>query len=67
MMQNKRMFTLQHIWDMMNSSTPLENVMEAIVNSTQGELGYMHCAIIRKCADENGVNSYKFLHNLMTD
>ncbi len=51
---NKRMFTLQHIWDMMNSSTPLENVLEAIVNSTQGELGYMHCAIIRKCTDENG-------------
>ena len=24
---NKRMFTLQHIWDMMNSSTPLENVL----------------------------------------
>lgn len=51
---NKRMFTLQHIWDMMNSSTPLENVLEAIVNSTQGELGYMHCAIIRKCADNDG-------------
>lgn len=51
---NKRMFTLQHIWDMMNSSTPLENVLEAIVNSTQGELGYMHCAIIRKCNDEEG-------------
>lgn len=51
---NKRMFTLQHIWEMMNSSTPLENVLEAIVNSTQGELGYMHCAIISKCEDENG-------------
>ena len=51
---NKRMFTLQHIWDMMNSSTPLENVLEAIVNSTQGELGYMHCAIIRKCVDDEG-------------
>lgn len=51
---NKRMFTLQHIWNMMNSSTPLENVLEAIVNSTQGELGYMHCVIIRKCHDENG-------------
>ena len=51
---NKRMFTLQHIWDMMNSSTPLENVLEAIVNSTQGELGYMHCVIIRKCVDEDG-------------
>lgn len=51
---NKRMFTLQHIWEMMNSSTPLENVLEAIVNSTQGELGYMHCAIIRKCRDDEG-------------
>ena len=51
---NKRMFTLQHIWDMMNSSTPLENVLEAIVNSTQGELGYMHCAIIRKYKDDSG-------------
>jgi len=51
---NKRMFTLQHIWDMMNSSTPLENVLEAIVNSTQGELGYMHCVIIRKYTDDAG-------------
>lgn len=52
---NRRMFTLQHIWNMMNSSTPLENVLEAIVNSTQGELGYRHCAIIRKCKDGDGV------------
>ena len=51
---NKRMFTLQHIWEMMNSSTPLENVLEAIVNSTQGEPGYMRCVIISKCEDENG-------------
>lgn len=51
---NRRMLTLQHIWDMMNSSTPLENVLEAIVNSTQGELGYMHCVIIRKYSDEEG-------------
>lgn len=51
---NRRMLTLQHIWDMMNSSTPLENVLEAIVNSTQGELGYRHCAIIRKSQDSEG-------------
>ncbi len=51
---NRRILTLQHIWDMMNSSTPLENVLEAIVNSTQGELGYMHCVIIRKCQDAEG-------------
>ena len=55
---NKRMFTLQHILDMMNSSTPLENVLEAIVNSTQGELGYMHCSIIRKYQDSDG----EYLH-----
>ena len=51
---NRRMFTLQHIWEMMNSSTPLENVMEAMVNSTQGEVGYMQCAIIHKGVDEDG-------------
>ena len=51
---NQTLLTLEHVWDMMNSSTPLENVLEAIVNSTQGELGYMHCAIIRKCVDEEG-------------
>lgn len=51
---NKRMFTLQHIWDMMNSSTPVENVLDAIVNSTQGELGYMHCSILKKFKDEEG-------------
>ena len=51
---NKRMLTLQHIWDMMNSSTPLENVLEKVVSSIHGELGYLHCAIIRKLHDENG-------------
>ena len=51
---NKRMLTLQHIWAMMNSSTPLENVLEAIVNSTQGELGYRHCVIIKKFKDDEG-------------
>lgn len=51
---NRRMLTLQHIWDMMNSSTPLENVLEKVVNSIHGELGYMHCAIIRKLHDEKG-------------
>lgn len=51
---NKRMLTLQHVWDMMNSSTPLENVLERVVSSIHGELGYLHCAIIRKLHDENG-------------
>ncbi len=51
---NKRMLTLQHIWDMMNASRPLQSVLETIVNSIQGELGYLHCNIIKKCEDESG-------------
>ena len=51
---NKRMLSLQHIWDMMNSATPLENVLEKVVTSIQGELGYVHCAIIRKLHDNEG-------------
>ena len=52
---NKRMLTLQHIWDMMNASRPLQSVLETIVNNIQGELGYLHCNIIKKCEDEMGV------------
>ncbi len=51
---NKRMLTLQHIWDMMNASRPLQSVLETIVNNIQGELGYLHCNIIKKCEDEKG-------------
>lgn len=51
---NKRMLTLQHIWDMMNAARPLQSVLETIVNSIQGELGYLHCNIIKKCKDETG-------------
>lgn len=51
---NKRMLTLQHIWEMMNSARPLESVLESIVNSLQGELGYLHSTILRKQEDENG-------------
>ena len=50
---NKRMLTLQHIWDMMNASRPLQSVLDTIVNSIQGELGYLHCNVIKKCEDEN--------------
>lgn len=51
---NKRMLTLQHIWDMMNASRPLQSVLDTIVNSIQGELGYLHCNVIKRCEDENG-------------
>ena len=49
---NKRILTLQHILDMMNSSKPLQSVLENIVNSIQGELGYLHSNIIRVNEDE---------------
>ncbi len=52
---NKRMLTLQHIWEMMNSARPLESVLETIVNSLQGELGYLHSTILRKQEDEKGI------------
>lgn len=51
---NQRMLSLQHIWDMMNSSKPLSSVLEAIVKSLQGDLGYLHCCIIQKKEDEEG-------------
>ena len=54
---NKRMLTLQHIWEMMNSSRPLESVLETIVNSLQGELGYLHSTILRKYEDEKGTTT----------
>ena len=44
---NKQMLTLQHIWNMMNSSEPLSSVLNAIVNSLQGELGYVYSFIIQ--------------------
>lgn len=51
---NKRMLTLQHILDMMNASKPLQSVLEATVNSLQGELGYLHSNIIKKMKDDEG-------------
>ncbi len=44
---NQRMLTLQHIWDMMNSSTPLSSVFSTIVKTLQGNFGYMHSAILQ--------------------
>lgn len=51
---NKQMLTLQHIWDMMNSSKPLSSVLNAIVKSLQGELGYLHSCIVKKVEDSEG-------------
>ena len=51
---NQRMLSLQNILDMMNSSKPLRNVLETVVKSIQGELGYLHCVIMRKEMDSDG-------------
>ena len=51
---NKRILTLQHILDMMNSAKPLQSVLENIVNSLQGELGYLHSNIVRVASDDKG-------------
>ncbi|MBQ2611838.1 diguanylate cyclase [bacterium] len=55
---NKRLGSMQHILDMMNSSKPLETVLESVVNSIRGEFGYIHSNIIQKCADEDGEYVY---------
>lgn len=51
---NQRMLTLQHIWEMMNSSEPLSSVLDAIVKTLQGELSYLHSCILQKKEDEDG-------------
>ena len=52
---NQRMLTLQHIWEMMNSSKPLSSVLDSIVKSLKGELGYLHSCIIQKKCDDSGL------------
>ena len=51
---NQRLVTVQHIWEMMNSSQPLANVLDSIVNSLQGELGYLFSCIVKKKLDNQG-------------
>lgn len=51
---NKTLLTLQHIWDMMNSSTPLSNALDKIVESLHGEFGYLFGAIVEKIENEAG-------------
>lgn len=51
---NRQMLTLQHIWDMMNSSKPISSVLNGIVSSLQGELGYLHSCIAKRFLDKGG-------------
>ena len=50
---NRQMLTLQHILDMMTASKPLSGVLNAIVNSLQNELGYLHSFVVRVYKDSN--------------
>ncbi len=51
---NQTLLTLEHVWDMMNSSRPLSSVLETIVSSLHGEFGYMYSCIIQKQLDTKG-------------
>lgn len=43
---NKTLVSLQNIWDMMNSSEPLVNVLEGVAEIIKNQLGYLHSAIL---------------------
>lgn len=49
---NRQMLTLQHILDMMTASKPLSGVLNAIVNSLQRELDYLHSCIIKTFTED---------------
>ena len=51
---NKQMLTLQHVWDMMNSSKPLSSVLNSVALTLQGELGYLNSCITKRLVDSNG-------------
>ncbi|MCR5260942.1 MAG: diguanylate cyclase [Candidatus Gastranaerophilales bacterium] len=51
---NNTMLTMSSIWEMMNSSEPLANVMDTIVNSLQDHMGYVNTLVLTKELDENG-------------
>ncbi len=55
---NKALLTLQNIWDMMNSSTPLSNVLDKVVENLHGEFGYLFGAIVEKIEAQNGASYF---------
>lgn len=55
---NKALLTLQNIWDMMNSSTPLSNVLDKVVENLHGEFGYLFGAIVEKIEAQNGTSYF---------
>ena len=51
---NQTLLTLEHVWDMMNSSRPLSSVLETIVSSLHGEFRYLYSCIMQKQLDSDG-------------
>ncbi len=51
---NQTLLTLEHVWDMMNSSRPLSSVLETIVSSLHGEFQYLYSCIMQKQLDSDG-------------
>lgn len=51
---NKAFLTLKHVWDLMNSAEPLTTVLDKLVNSLHGEMGYINSSILKLNEDENG-------------
>ena len=53
---NQTLLTLEQVWDMMNSSRPLSNVLETIVSSLYGEFGYIYSFIAQKQYEQNSTS-----------
>lgn len=51
---NNTLLTMNSIWDMMNSSEPLTNVLDSIVNSMQNQMGYINALVLTKEHDKDG-------------
>ena len=51
---NKAFLTLKHVWELMNSAEPLSNVLQKLVNSLHGEMGYINSTILQVSDDEKG-------------
>lgn len=49
---NKTMLTMSNIWEVMNSSEPLVNVMNTIVHSMQEQMGYINTFVLTKEIDD---------------
>lgn len=49
---NKAFLTLKHVWELMNSAEPLASVLQKLVNSLHGEMGYINSTILQICDDE---------------